>query len=117
MKHILFLLLAILLFQCRETDSSAPYTIEGHWVDMTGTFAPDWHYHFDNGLLFQSYVKAGGTLTTLTYPYAIRDSVVIIGGDATNAPREWTLHWECEDVVQVTQSAQVLSQRFWLKRE
>lgn len=116
MLALLAALLILPLVSCEKDPPPQP-TIEGRWVDMTGTFAPDWHYQFQNGLLTQSYIKAGTTITTLTYPYAVRDSTVIIGGDATNPPREWHLLFECHEVVQVTQSATMLSQRFWLKRE
>jgi len=116
MKHLFLLLFPFLLFSCEKDTPPSP-TIEGHWVDMTGTFAPDWHYHFEDGILTQSYVKAGGTLTTLKYPYAIRENKVIIGGDVTNQPREWTVLFECYEVVQITQEATMLHQRFWLKRE
>lgn len=115
-KHIAYtlLLFSTLLVSC-EKDPPFP-SIEGHWVDMTGTFAPDWHYHFDDGLLTQEYFVLGVTLASLTYPYAIRDSTIIIGGDATNNPREWTIYFECNDVVQITQTSDQLSPRFWLKR-
>lgn len=114
-------LLAMLSFiSCKkDPQPSTDYAagIEGRWVDMTGTFAPDWHYHFEDGLLTQHYFKAGVTLSILSYPYAIRDSTVIIGGDATNAPRGWRLNFECSDVVQVIQYSPQFGQRFWLKRE
>jgi len=123
MKYIFFIL-AVFLLACRKEtpqlfipDPHDATRIEGHWADMTGTLAPDWHYHFDAGLLTQSYTKAGATLTSLTYPYAIRRDSVFIGGDATNIPRTWLLEFECEEVVMVTQSAAALGQRFWLKRE
>ena len=110
-----------LFIACKEKvdiipDPSDASRIEGDWVDMTGTFAPDWHYHFESGLLTQSYIKAGATLSEISFPYAIRDSTIIIGGDATNAPREWNVLFECEDVVQITQSSNQLGQKFWLKR-
>jgi len=116
MLLLIAIALILPLVSCDKDPEPQP-SIEGRWVDMTGTFAPDWHYHFDSGILTQSYIKAGTTITTLTYPYAVRDNIVIIGGDATNAPREWHLLFECHEVVQVTQSATMLSQRFWLKRE
>ncbi len=107
---------------CREHDpfpfdAHDAHNIEGRWVDMVGTLNPDWHYHFDQGLLTQSYEAFGGTLTTLTYPYAIRADSVFIGGDANNLPRVWVLAFECADVVMVTQTNAGFGTRFWLKRE
>lgn len=127
-KHTAITLLALMAllftlpFLSCEKDPPPPNPldasrIEGRWVDMTGTFSPDWHYNFDNGLLTQTYIKAGATLSELTYPYAIRDSTIIIGGDANNAPREWSVNFECHEVVQITQSQTQIGQRFWLTRE
>jgi hypothetical protein len=62
-------------------------------------------------------LTAGATLSELTFPYAVRDSIVIIGGDTTNPSRTWQLYFECHDVVRVTHSATMIGQRFWLKRE
>jgi len=124
MKNALFsaMLLVALFIGCKEKedlplDQFDAQRIEGRWVDMTGTLAPDWHYHFDGGLLTQSYIKAGATITALTYPYAIREDSIFIGGDLTNAPRVWLVDFECDEVVQISQEAAVLGQRFWLKRE
>ena len=121
MLALLAALLVLPLISCHKEgpppEPDYATAIEGRWVDLTGTFAPDWHYHFEAGLLTQYYIKAGATLSELSFPYAIRDSMIIIGGDATNAPREWHLLFECEDVVQVTQKTSSLGQRFWLKRE
>lgn len=116
--------LFLLLFSCHKEDPPTPtpqphyaQLIEGKWEDMTGTFAPDWHYDFNDGLLTQHYLKTGSPIIKLSFPYAVRDSAIIIGGDATNPPREWRLLFECEDVVQVVQQGPALGQRFWLKRE
>jgi hypothetical protein len=121
MKYTFLFALLICLSAChKDPPPPEPHyaaTIEGRWVDMTGTFSPNWHWQFEAGLLTQYYFQANTVITTLTYPYALRDSTIIIGGDATNFPREWDVLFECEDVVQVTQSNTQLSQRFWLKRE
>jgi hypothetical protein len=128
-KSITYIMLALLaallllpLISCKkdvlpDPSPSDASRIEGRWVDMTGTFAPDWHYHFNGGLLTQSHIKAGATLTALTYPYAIRNDSIFIGGDLTNAPRVWLVDFECDEVVEISQEAAVMGQRFWLKRE
>ena len=122
LSRLLLILIVILmllpLFSCnKDPDPVEPLSIEGHWVDMTGTFAPDWHYHFEDGLMTQYYITAGATLSELSYPYAIRDSTILIGGDATNPPRTWNVYFECADVVRVTQAHAIMGPRFWLKRE
>jgi hypothetical protein len=122
MLALLLALLLLPLISCKkdvlpDPSPSDASRIEGRWVDMTGTLYPDWHYHFEAGLLTQSYIKAGATITALTYPYAIRQDTVFIGGDATNAPRVWLLHFECHEITEVVQSAPAFSQRFWLRRE
>lgn len=117
MNKILLILSVIITLNCCRQDPPEPYSIEGRWVDLTGTLSPEWHYHFEDGILTQSYVQFGAQITKLTYPYAIRDSLVYIGGDTTNAPREWQVHFECDDVIRVTQTGAMINHRFWLKRE
>lgn len=111
-----FLFMATLFASSCKKDE-APPSIEGHWADLTGSINPDWHYHFDNGLLTQSYIIAGTTITSLTFPYAIRDTVIIIGGDINNPAREWAYSFECNDVLRITEQDHVINRRFWLKRE
>lgn len=118
MLFVIAILLVIPLISCKEQHEATPMpSIDGRWQDLTGTLNPEWHYHFDRGLLLQSYEDFGATLTTLTYPYATRHDSVFIGGDATNAPRVWVLEFECADVVKVRNVGQVLGATFWLKRE
>lgn len=120
MKKLCITLVACCLIfaACQKAPEPIPPSLEGGtWIDLTGSINPDWHYQFDDGLLTQSYVVAGTTITTLTYPYALRDSLIVIGGDTNNPPREWAYSFECHDVLRITERNQVLNRRFWLKRE
>jgi hypothetical protein len=117
MRSLLFaLLFAVQFLSACKKDEITP-SLEGNWSDLTGSINPDWHYHFDSGLLTQSYVIAGTTITSITFPYAIRDSIILIGGDTNNPAREWAYSFECNDVIRITEQGQVLNRRFWLMRE
>jgi hypothetical protein len=118
--HTFKLLLLALIFCACQKDHPEPNPadasrIEGTWVNMTQ--ATDWSYHFQSGLLTQQYTTAGVVITELSYPYAVRDSIVIIGGDLNNAPREWVVFFQCNEVVEITAQNGMIAQRFWLKRE
>lgn len=120
-KTNLLLFATLLLFACQK-DPSPPANsdasrIEGHWVDLTGTLAPDWQYHFNQGVVTQSFVHYGAVLSSLTYPYAIRSDTVFIGGDIANAPRTWVVYFQCDEVVEVKQVGLLLGHRFWLKKQ
>lgn len=122
MLGLVALLLLLPFLSCKEKVEPTPNPldasrIEGRWVDMTGTLFPDWHYHFDQGLINQQYEQAGAVLADLTYPYATRKDSVFIGGDATNPPRTWVLNFECEEIVEVRQVGVAIGARFWLRRE
>lgn len=122
MKYIFSLFICtLLLFSCKKEPAPPPDPLDasrivGNWRDMTGTFSPDWNYQFEDGILTQSYDKFGAQLTTLTYPYAIRNDTIIIGGDVTNIARKWVVYFECQDVVKVTQVGFLFGQQFWLSR-
>ncbi len=122
MKKLAYLLLICLaalmilpFISCKEPE--APNTIEGDWIDLTGSIYPDWHYHFERGILTQKYEKFGATLTTITFPYATRGDSVFIGGNSTNDPRIWVLSFECADVVKVQSVSATFGPTFWLTRE
>lgn len=110
------LLVASMATSCKDQDPPV-LSIEGSWSPMIPAH-PEWVYDFREGLLTQSITDFGVVITTLTYPYAVRQDTVWIGGDANNLPRVWLLAFECPDIVRVNNISPgaVLSPQFWLKR-
>ena len=113
----LSLLAASMTMSCnKEPDPPAP-GIEGRWTPMLPAH-PEWTYDFRDGLLTQSITDFGVMITSITYPYAVRQDTVWIGGTVTDMPRTWLLEFECADIVRVTNISPgaTLSTQFWLKR-
>lgn len=121
MKNIALLTLLLLsLVQCRKEpiapDPKDAARIEGTWSNMLPAH-PDWRYEFYDGLLTQSVYDFGQPLSVKTYPYAIRQDTIFVGGDSVNAPRQLIVYFYCDSLVQCrTQGSGIINPILYLKR-
>lgn len=116
MRQSFSFLIFILLFAISSCDKETTDPLQGSWESIVPN-RPEWVYSFDRGVMTQTTAFGGSVLSVKQYPYAERGDTLVIGGDATDAPRRWLITFTGSDVIEIVHLDGALATPKFLKRK